>query len=72
MCLIFVAHGVRDDYPLVVAANRDEFHSRAASAATFWSDAPNVLAGRDLQAGGTWLGVDNRGRFSAITNYRGG
>jgi uncharacterized protein with NRDE domain len=56
----------------VVAANRDEFHGRPAARATFWEDAPDVLAGRDLQARGTWLGVSRTGRFAAVTNYLGG
>jgi uncharacterized protein with NRDE domain len=53
-----------------VAANRDEFHERPALAADFWSRQPGLLAGRDLQAGGTWLGVTRSGRFAAVTNYR--
>jgi uncharacterized protein with NRDE domain len=56
----------------VVAANRDEFHARPASPAAFWGDAPAILAGRDLEAGGTWMGVSRTGRFAAVTNYRGG
>ncbi len=72
MCLIVLAWQVHPDYPLVVAANRDEFFARPAAAAAFWSDAPDVLAGRDLEAGGTWLGVTRRQRFSALTNYREG
>ncbi len=72
MCLILVAWKVHARFPLVVAANRDEFHGRPAARATFWEDAPDVLAGRDLQAGGTWLGVSRNGRFAAVTNYRGG
>jgi uncharacterized protein with NRDE domain len=56
----------------VVAANRDEFHARTASPARFWEDRPSVLAGRDLKAGGTWMGVSRSGRFAAVTNYRGG
>jgi len=54
----------------VVAANRDEFHQRPSAPADFWSDVPCILAGRDLLAGGTWLGVTRSGRFAAITNYR--
>jgi len=67
-----VAWKVHARFPLVVAANRDEFHGRPAARATFWEDAPDVLAGRDLQARGTWLGVSRNGRFAAVTNYRGG
>jgi uncharacterized protein with NRDE domain len=72
MCLILVAWRVHDRFPLVVAANRDEFHGRPAARAAFWEDKPEVLAGRDLQAGGTWMGVSRNGRFAAVTNYRGG
>ena len=72
MCLILVAWKVRSGYPLVVAANRDEFHARPALAAGFWNDRPEILAGRDLEAGGTWMGVSRAGRFAAVTNYRGG
>jgi uncharacterized protein with NRDE domain len=70
MCLILLAWQSHPDYPLVVAANRDEFFSRRTAEADFWDDAPNVLAGRDLEAGGTWLGVARSGRFAALTNYR--
>lgn len=70
MCLILMAWQVHPDYPLVVAANRDEFFSRRTAAADFWGDAPDVLAGRDLEAGGTWLGVTRAGRFAALTNFR--
>lgn len=72
MCLILLALDVHPDYSLIVAANRDEFYDRPTARAAFWSDAPWVLAGRDLRAGGTWLGVDRRGRFAAVTNYRQG
>jgi uncharacterized protein with NRDE domain len=72
MCLILLALDSHPDYSLVVAANRDEFYDRPTAPAAFWSDAPSVLAGRDLKAGGTWLGVDRRGRFAAVTNYRQG
>lgn len=72
MCLILVAWKVHPGIPLVVAANRDEFYARPAARAAFWEDRPDVLAGRDLQARGTWMGVSRRGRFAAVTNYRGG
>ena len=55
-----------------MAANRDEFHARSAAPARFWEDRPGILAGRDLKAGGTWMGVSRSGRFAAVTNYRGG
>jgi len=70
MCLIFVAYRQRADYPLVIAANRDEFYRRPSATAHHWNDAPQVLAGRDLQALGTWLGITREGRFAAITNFR--
>ena len=72
MCLIVVGWHAHPEYPLVVAANRDEFHARRTAAADFWPDAENVCAGRDLEAGGTWLGVSRSGRFAALTNYREG
>lgn len=70
MCLIVFAWRVHRDYPLVVAANRDEFLDRPATPAHWWPDLPDVLAGRDLEAGGTWMGVARSGRFAALTNYR--
>lgn len=70
MCLILFAWQAHPRYPLVVAANRDEFHNRPTAAAAYWKESPQLLAGRDLQAGGTWLGITNQGRFAAITNYR--
>ncbi|MCC5885204.1 MAG: NRDE family protein [Gammaproteobacteria bacterium] len=69
MCLILLAHRVHPEFPLIVAANRDEFHGRPAAAASFWQDQPQVLAGRDLEAGGSWLGVSRKGRFAAVTNF---
>lgn len=70
MCLIVVGWHAHPDYPLVVAANRDEFRARPASPAHWWIDAPDLLAGRDLEAGGTWMGISRSGRFAALTNYR--
>lgn len=72
MCLILIAWQSHPRYPLVVAANRDEFYERPTVGAHFWKDAPALLAGRDLRQGGTWLGLNRDGRFAAITNYRGG
>jgi uncharacterized protein with NRDE domain len=72
MCLILLALDTHPDYSLIVAANRDEFYDRPTARAAFWKDAPRVLAGRDLKAGGTWLGIDRWGRFAAVTNYRQG
>ena len=72
MCLIVLAWRTRPDYPLVVAANRDEFHARPAERAGYWKDHPEILAGRDLEAKGTWMGITRSGRFAAVTNYRGG
>ncbi len=70
MCLILLAWQVHPGYPLVVAANRDEFFARPTAPAEFWTDAPQLLAGRDLEAGGTWMGITRNGRFAALTNYR--
>ncbi len=71
MCLILFAYRVVPGVPLLVAANRDEYYARPARPAAFWDDKPAILAGRDLQAGGTWLGVSTTGRFAALTNFRG-
>jgi uncharacterized protein with NRDE domain len=72
MCLILLARDAHPDYSLILAANRDEFYDRPTAPAARWEDAPGVLGGRDLQAGGTWLGIDRSGRFAAVTNYRQG
>jgi uncharacterized protein with NRDE domain len=70
MCLIFVAIRQHPDYKLIVAANRDEFYERPTSPAMFWRDHPSILAGRDLVAGGTWLGISRAGRLAMVTNFR--
>ncbi len=72
MCLLALAWKTHPYLPLILAGNRDERHARASAAAGFWSDAPEVLAGRDLEAGGTWLGITLGGRFAVVTNYRDG
>lgn len=70
MCLIAFALDSHPRYHLVLVANRDEFRSRQTVPAAWWDDAPHVLAGRDQQAGGTWLGVTTDGKLAAVTNYR--
>ena len=71
VCLVILAFDAHKNYPLLVAANRDEFHARPTRKADWWSDAPDIVGGRDLQAGGTWLGVQRGGRFATVTNYSG-
>ena len=70
MCLVLVVWKSHPQFPCVVAANRDEFHARPTAAADWWPDHPQILAGRDLEAHGTWLGLTRGGRFAALTNYR--
>lgn len=70
MCLIALALGQVPRHPLVIAANRDEFHARPTRDAHWWPDKPDVLGGRDLQAGGTWLALARNGRFATVTNFR--
>lgn len=70
MCLVLLAHDAHPLYRLVVAANRDELYARPTAPAAWWPDAPEVLAGRDLRGGGTWMGITRAGRFAAVTNFR--
>jgi len=70
MCLIVFANNVHPNYKLIFAANRDEFYDRPTLQAEFWNDHPELLAGRDLQAGGTWMGITKKGKFAAIKNFR--
>jgi uncharacterized protein with NRDE domain len=70
MCLILLSWQTDPNYPLTIAANRDEFFQRPTLAADFWPDHPDILAGRDLDFGGSWLGVSRNGRFAAVTNLR--
>ena len=70
MCLLLISYNTHPEYPLIVAANRDEFYNRPTEKAHFWKDYPDLLAGKDIEAGGTWLGITKSGRFAAITNYR--
>ncbi|MCU0975009.1 MAG: NRDE family protein [Steroidobacteraceae bacterium] len=70
MCLVVLAYDCHPRYRLILAANRDEFHDRPAAPLAWWHDAPGILGGRDLAAGGTWLGLDRRGRLGVVTNFR--
>lgn len=70
MCLILMAYHSHPKYPLILLANRDEFYARPTAQATFWSDDKQILAGRDLEAGGTWMGINKSGYLAALTNYR--
>lgn len=69
VCIILLAYRTDKNYPLIVAANRDEFFDRSASEAHYWTDERGIFAGRDEKEGGTWLGVTPCGRFAAITNW---
>ncbi len=71
MCVIYISYQQRDDCPLVIAANRDEFYNRPTQRAHFWKDTDSqILGGRDSLAGGSWFAVDRKGRWGTITNYR--
>jgi len=73
MCILFFAIKQHPKYPVIICANRDEFHQRPAQSMHWWPEKENqaaILAGKDLQAGGTWLGLNKQGRFSALTNFR--
>lgn len=70
MCLIALAWQAHPRYPLVLAANRDEFHHRPTAPAGFWPDAPGVFGGRDLSGHGSWLAASRDGRVAAVTNVR--
>ncbi|NOS93393.1 MAG: NRDE family protein [Cyclobacteriaceae bacterium] len=70
MCLIFLAVNQHLVYPLIIAANRDEFYNRQTAPADFWKDYPTIVGGRDLEAQGTWMAMTTSGRISMITNYR--
>jgi len=70
MCLIIFSYNVHKNYKLILGANRDEFYERPTAPADFREDAPEILAGRDLQGGGTWMGINRKGYFTALTNFR--
>lgn len=70
MCLLFLAYDIHPRYRLITAANRDEFYERPTANLARWDNNPQVIAGRDLMYGGTWMGVTRQGRFAALTNFR--
>ncbi len=70
MCLIFLSYKQHKEYPLIILANRDEFYKRPTLAADYWKENPNILAGKDLEGGGTWMGVTKNGYLAMLTNYR--
>lgn len=70
MCILFIAVEQHPNFPLIIAANRDEYHDRPTQYSQWWEDNPSLLAGKDLRAGGTWMGVSKQGRFAALTNIR--
>src|SRR5690606_40646127 len=70
MCLIVLSLNEHPEYPLIVAANRDEFYGRKTARAAFCEDRPEILGGRDLVACGTWLAMNRNGRVAMVTNYR--
>ncbi len=70
MCLIVFAYRVHPDFPIIIAANRDEFYARPTRPLSAWTDGSDIVAGRDLKGGGTWMGITRRGRLAALTNYR--
>lgn len=70
MCLILFANNFHSKYKLILAANRDEFYDRPSTEANYWKDYPNLLAGKDLKANGTWLGITRQGKIAAVTNFR--
>lgn len=70
MCLILLGYQVSEKYPLILAANRDEFYRRPTAPMHFWETDPIILAGKDLEQGGTWFGINKKGTFAGLTNYR--
>ena len=70
MCILFIAKNVHPYYSLIIAANRDEYYARPTQSPHWWDDAPHLFAGKDLQAGGTWLGHNRKNRVAGVTNLR--
>ncbi|MFY0678699.1 MAG: NRDE family protein [Neptuniibacter sp.] len=72
MCLMTFAYKSHPVYSFILLANRDEFYARPSLPMHFWNEQPDLLAGQDLEQGGTWLGINKQGKFTAVTNYRDG
>jgi uncharacterized protein with NRDE domain len=70
MCVVSIAWAAHSRWRLVVAGNRDEYHARASASVARWQDTQDIIAGRDLVSGGTWIGVSEAGRFAVVTNIR--
>ncbi len=70
MCILLILHDKHPDYHLIIAANRDEFYRRRSRALSAWHGGSGIVAGQDVEAGGTWMGVTRTGRFAALTNFR--
>jgi uncharacterized protein with NRDE domain len=70
MCISLIAYKYHPDYPLIILSNRDEYHSRPTLSAHFWREYPDILAGKDLYQGGSWLGINKNGKITLLTNYR--
>ena len=70
MCLVLLSFKVQEDFPLIIASNRDEFYERPTSIAKYWDDHSHILAGRDKKYGGTWLGMNKKKRIGILTNFR--
>ena len=70
MCILLLSYQMHPDYPLILAANRDEYYDRPTRPLDYWDDAPDTLAGRDLKNQGTWLALTRTGRIASITNFR--
>lgn len=70
MCLAILSYKRDSEIPIILIGNRDEYHSRPTANCHYWEDYPNILGGRDLKSGGSWLAINTNGLFAAVTNYR--
>ncbi len=70
MCLVLIAIEQHPEYPIIILSNRDEFYTRPTQPAHYWQSSPSLFAGQDLVGGGSWLGINKKGQFALVTNYR--